>query len=109
MTTTPEDLDLELDPILREDRYLRLNVLARYSSLSVATLKRAIVDETHKLPSQRFGRLILVRKREFDTWLAEREARANDPGAGTGLTGARLRNAMALKGYPVPPRARGGR
>jgi excisionase family DNA binding protein len=102
MMTTP-------DPTLEEDRYLRLNELARYSSLSVKTLQRVINAADHPLPAHRFGRIVLVRKRDFDTWLAERETAAADPGAGTGLTGERLRMAMALKGYPVPPRGRGDR
>jgi excisionase family DNA binding protein len=96
------------DPALEQDRYVRLAELARYSSLSITTLKRQIAAADHPLPAYRFGRIILVRKKDFDTWLAERETRAQDPGDGTGLTGERLRMAMALRGYPVPPRSRRG-
>lgn len=58
------------------DRYLTLTALAAYSSLSIATLRRAIVDPAHPLPAFRVARHVLVKKSEFDRWL---EAKAPVP------------------------------
>jgi excisionase family DNA binding protein len=54
-----------------EDRYLTLQQLARYSSLSVPTLRRRLRDAAHPLPYRKAGRRILVRRSAFDRWLAE--------------------------------------
>jgi predicted DNA-binding transcriptional regulator AlpA len=87
-----------------DDRYMRLGELARYSSLSVSTLRRFIADPVHPLPVHRvLDRVVLVRKREFDRWVQEREAMAaaaapEPPG---GLTPEVRRIAMAVRGWPV--------
>ena len=55
--------------------YLDLERLARYSSLSVRTLRRHLTDPVHPLPhhhvrppGKRKGR-VLVSKRAFDRWM----------------------------------------
>jgi hypothetical protein len=56
-----------------EDRYLDLEELARYSTLSVRTLRRHIASQEHPLPALRVhgskgrGRII-VSRRAFDEW-----------------------------------------
>jgi hypothetical protein len=58
-----------------DDRYLDLDGLARYSGLSVSTLRRYLRDADHPLPHHHLrgagkarGRL-LFRKAEFDDWV----------------------------------------
>jgi excisionase family DNA binding protein len=55
------------------DPYLSLTTLAQYSGLSRRTL-RALIDETPDtaLPCYRVGKKILVRRSEFDHWIAAR-------------------------------------
>ena len=57
------------------DRYFELDALARYSSLSLSTLRRFLRDRAHPLPhhvltpdGKRRGR-ILVSRRAFDAWV----------------------------------------
>ena len=57
-------LQVTLDP------YLSLAVLARYGSLSVRKLRAHLNDVTHPLPCYRVGGKILVRRSEFDGWMA---------------------------------------
>lgn len=53
------------------DSYLSLQDLARYSGLSVRTLRKALHDPLHPLPHYRpGGRKVLVRRSEFDRWMA---------------------------------------
>lgn len=85
------------------DRYMRLGELSRYSSLSITTLRRFIADPVHPLPAHRvLDRVVLVRKTEFDRWVAEREAmaaaRAPRP---PGMPAEVRRIAMAMRGWPV--------
>jgi hypothetical protein len=54
----------ELDP------FLSLRALAAYSGLGVRTLRSYQGDLTHPLPCYRDGGTILVRRSEFDTWIA---------------------------------------
>jgi len=53
------------------DPYLDLRALATYSSLSVRKL-RDLLDDAHPIPSYRVGGKILVRRGEFDAWMAAR-------------------------------------
>lgn len=57
-------LQVTLDP------YLSLAALARYGSLSVRKLRAHLNDVTHPLPCYRVGGKILVRRSEFDGWVA---------------------------------------
>jgi hypothetical protein len=57
-------LQVTLDP------YLSLAALARYGSLSVRKLRAHLNDVTHPLPCYRVGGKILVRRSEFDGWMA---------------------------------------
>jgi hypothetical protein len=68
--------------------YLDLDGLARYSGLSVSSLRRYLIAAEHPLPHHRIGRRVLVDKREFDAWVrdaarhADRvvdRARSDDP------------------------------
>lgn len=57
-----------------EKQYLSIKELALYSSLSVRTLR----DLMHEIPHYRINRKILVRRREFDTWLANYKEPVHD-------------------------------
>ena len=52
------------------DPFLSLKALAVYSGLGVRTLRSYLSDLTHPLPCYRVGGKILVRRSEFDTWIA---------------------------------------
>ena len=52
------------------DPFLSLKALAAYSGLGVRTLRTYLTDITHPLPCYRVGGKILVRRSEFDTWIA---------------------------------------
>ena len=52
------------------DPYLSLTGLAGYSGLSVRKLRIHLADVAHPLPCYRVGRKILVRRSEFDAWIA---------------------------------------
>ena len=92
-----------LSPALDNDRYLRLAELAQYSSLSERTLRRALADPVHPLPAHRLGRVVLVRRRDFDAWLETREDSAARLGAeaASGTMSEARRIAMEVAGYPV--------
>ena len=85
------------------DPYLRLPELAAYSTLSIRTLHRLIADPVHPLPVYRpIGKVVLVRRSDFDRWLREHEARVAAPApALKGLSPAERRIALSLRGYPV--------
>ena len=52
------------------DPYVSLQNLARYSGLSVRTLRKALRDPLHPLPHYRpGGRKVLVRLSEFNRWM----------------------------------------
>jgi len=57
------------------DPYLSLKGLAGYASLSRRTLQDLVNDTSDPIPSFRVGGKILVRKSEFDKWLARRRNR----------------------------------
>ena len=52
------------------DPFLGLRALAGYSSLSVRKLRDCLEHPQHPLPCYRVGGKILVRRSEFDTWMA---------------------------------------
>jgi len=62
--TDPADLRGLADP------YLTLKTLSGYSGLSVRTLRDYIHDPIQPLPSYQPGGKILVRRSEFDGWMA---------------------------------------
>ena len=57
-----------------DDHYMSLKALARYSGLSIRTLRAHIADPAHPLPyyrpSGRSAGKVLVRRSEFDRWMA---------------------------------------
>jgi excisionase family DNA binding protein len=52
------------------DPFLPLSALATYSGLSVRKLRDYLTDAGHPLPAYRVGGKILVRRSEFDGWVA---------------------------------------
>ena len=52
------------------DPFLSLRALANYSCVSVRKLREYLEDSTHPLPHYRLGSKILVRRSEFDAWMA---------------------------------------
>ena len=52
------------------DPYLPLKALASYSGLSARKLRDLLEDPTHPIPTYRPCGKILVRRSEFDTWMA---------------------------------------
>lgn len=50
--------------------YFDLDRLAKYSGLSLSTLRRWLKHKDHPLPHYRIGGRVLVNKREFDQWVA---------------------------------------
>jgi hypothetical protein len=52
------------------DPFLSLKGLTTYSSLSARKLRDHLQDPAHPLPHYRIGGKILVRRSEFDTWVA---------------------------------------
>jgi len=52
------------------DPFLSLTALAGYSGLSVRKLRAYLHDALHPLPHSRVGGKILVRRSEFDAWIA---------------------------------------
>src|SRR2546430_2394501 len=53
------------------DPFLSLRALASYSCLSVRKLRELLEDSAHPLPHYRLGGKILVRRSEFDAWMAD--------------------------------------
>jgi hypothetical protein len=57
-----------------DDGYLDLDRLARYSSLSLSTLRRYLKHPTHPLPHRRIGQgrgRIIVSRRAFAQWFED--------------------------------------
>lgn len=52
------------------DPFFPLRALATYSGLAVRTLRMHLDDAGHPLPHYRVGGKILVRRSEFDAWVA---------------------------------------
>jgi excisionase family DNA binding protein len=55
---------------MTDDPYLSLKALSTYAGLSVRTLRDYLADPIRPLPCYRPGGKILVRKSEFDGWMA---------------------------------------
>jgi len=54
------------------DPFMPLRALASYAGLSVRKLRELLDDPTHPLPAYQVGGKILVRRSEFDGWMASR-------------------------------------
>jgi hypothetical protein len=52
------------------DPFLSLRALAAYSGLSVRKLRQHLEDSARPVPCYRVGGKILVRRSEFDAWIA---------------------------------------
>jgi hypothetical protein len=52
------------------DPYLSLKALAAYGGLSVRKLRDYLRHPSHRLPHYRVERMILIRRSEFDAWIA---------------------------------------
>jgi hypothetical protein len=60
-------------PIPPDDPYLGLAALGRVCGMSIRTLRDRIHDAVTPLPAYRVGRgKLLVRRSEFDAWMAKR-------------------------------------
>jgi hypothetical protein len=59
------------------DPFLDLRSLAQYSSLSVRKLRDCLQGASHPLPSYKVGGKVLVRRSEFDTWIAAYRQRSD--------------------------------
>lgn len=57
------------------DPFLDLRALSAYCHISRRTLQALVNDPTDPLPSFRVGGKILVRRSEFDQWMARRRNR----------------------------------
>ena len=57
--------------ILTEPSYFDLKSLAMYSSCSVRWLRDRLVDRIRPLPHYRVEGKILVKREEFDQWMAQ--------------------------------------
>jgi hypothetical protein len=53
------------------DPYLSLKALAAYSCLSIRTLRSYLSQALNALPHYRIASKILVRKSDFDAWIAQ--------------------------------------
>lgn len=54
-----------------EDAYFPLAMLSKYAGLSVRTLRGYLIDRVRPLPHYRVGGKLLVRRSEFDGWIAQ--------------------------------------
>lgn len=57
------------------DPFLPLRALAGYSGLSVRMLRYCLDDPDHPLPCYQVNRKLLVRRSEFDAWMAAHRQR----------------------------------
>ena len=60
-----------LSALTYSDRYFSLKALARYSGLSLRTLRNHLKHRSRPLPCYRVGGRILVRQSEFDLWVLQ--------------------------------------
>jgi hypothetical protein len=54
---------------ISDDPYLPLPELSTYSGLGISTLRAWLVHPTHPLPCLRVGKIITVRRSEYDAWV----------------------------------------
>jgi hypothetical protein len=59
------------------DPFLPLRALASYSGLSIRKLRDCLQGASHPLPSYKVGGKVLVRRSEFDTWIAAYRQRSD--------------------------------
>ena len=52
------------------DPFMSLRILASYSCVSVRKLRGYLQDPVHPMPHYRVGGKIVVRRSEFDAWMA---------------------------------------
>lgn len=52
------------------DPWLSLRALSGYSGLSIRTVRYHLTDPSQPIPSYRVGGKLLVRRSEFDAWMA---------------------------------------
>lgn len=52
------------------DPFLDLRALTQYSCLSIRKLRDCLQDPAHPLPSYKVGGKVLVRRSDFDGWIA---------------------------------------
>lgn len=50
--------------------YFDLRSLGAYSSTSIRWLRDRLIDRTHPLPHHRVGGKLLVKREDFDQWIA---------------------------------------
>ncbi|MCZ6484420.1 MAG: helix-turn-helix domain-containing protein [Acidobacteria bacterium] len=60
------------------DPYLSLKALSAYSGMSVRSLRKVLADSAHPLPYYRVGGKTLVRRSEFDSWMARHRREGSD-------------------------------
>jgi excisionase family DNA binding protein len=70
LTHTRDMLGAQVVVCTHLDPFLSLKALASYSGISVRKLRASLVDPVHPLPAYRVGGKILVRRSEFDAWMA---------------------------------------
>src|SRR5262249_18729568 len=88
------------------DPYLSLRALAQYSGLSIRTLREHVASLTHPLPTYRVGTKILVRRSEFDSWMARYRV-LGKPSLIAALQAAAPRSLRRGPGSPKFPRTSG--
>src|SRR5262245_12492658 len=99
-TTTPfaSSLNSPADSS-QDDPYLPLARLAQYAGVSERQLRRFMADRVHPLPSFHLGRLVRVRKSDYDRWLAERQHPETTTPIAEDWTDDDRRMALALSGH----------
>ncbi len=60
------------------DSYMSLRDLSAYSGMSKRKLREALSDPVHPLPHYRAGGKFLVRRSEFDQWIARFRQEGSD-------------------------------
>lgn len=86
------------------DPFLPLKALAAYSGLGVRKLREYLADPAHPLPYYRVGGKILVRRSEFDAWVA-RYRRVGNPDVEQIVSDA-LRALVPPVKFPLDTRSR---
>ena len=61
----------------KQDNYLDIKSLSKYSSLSVSTLRNYLAKQPDPIPSYCVKRKILVKKSDFDAWMARHRTHTN--------------------------------
>jgi excisionase family DNA binding protein len=60
-----------MEPPFTTTGYLDLQALAAYSCCSVRWLRDRLVERAHPLPHHRVGGKLLVKREDFDQWIAQ--------------------------------------